>query len=117
MPNPSIDRMALAIAQSDFVGDKRVCEDFGISTRTLQRWRHRSKQDSALAASVADKKTLLLEAWRHEAIVPLKTAFEELTRRMPLAKDEGDARVIHAIAGAVKIIGDLRLSADVLLGD
>jgi hypothetical protein len=115
MPNPSVDRMALAIAQADYLGDVATCQRFGISCRTLQRWRHRSKRDSALAANVAAKKRILLETWQDEAIAPLKTAFEELARRMPAACTADDAKLIYAIAGTVKILGELKLSAGVLL--
>lgn len=117
MPNPSVDRMALAIAQADYLGDAACCQRFGISSRTLQRWRYRSKRDPALAASVSDKKRMLLETWQVEAIAPLKTAFEELARRMPLAESEADAKVIYAIAGVCKILGELKLASGLLLND
>lgn len=117
MPNPTIDRMALAIAQSDYLGDPATCQRFGISCRTLQRWRYRSKREPALAASVADKKRILLETWQNEAIAPLKTAFEELNRRMPTATTADDAKMIYALSGVCKVLGELKLSAGVLLDE
>jgi hypothetical protein len=114
MANPSPDKVAAAIAEADFFGDRRACQRFGISSRTIQRWRHRAKQDPVLAADVASKKKMLLEKWQADASQPLSVALEELARRMPLAETAVDAKVIFAIAGTVKILGELKLSAVLL---
>lgn len=109
------DRAAILIAEADFFGDRPTCEKYGVSIRTLQRWRQRTHQDSELAHSVAQKKQLLLEAWQIESSLPLKIAFEELARRMPTASTAEDAKILHAIAGVCKVLGEMKLASSLLL--
>ena len=117
MPNPSIDRMSLAIAEGDFFGDHTAASRYSISVRSIQRWRKRALEDPNLSQSVAEKKRLLLSQWQTEATKPLSVALEELARRMPLAETEADAKVIYAIAGVCKILGELKLASGLLLND
>lgn len=109
------EKAVLAIAQGDLFGDKPVLDKLGVTSKTLYRWRLRAKEDPTMSKDVLSKKRMLLNSWQEDATRPLKVGFDELARRMPIAKDATDAKIIFAISGAVKILGELKLDSTVLL--
>lgn len=108
------ERAAMAIAEADIFGDKAVLAKYGINQSTLWRWRDRADEDPVLHENALLKKRILLIDWQQDAVRTIKVGLSELTRRMPLAATEEDAKVIHSIAGACKIVGELKITADTL---
>ncbi len=109
------EKAILAIAEADLYGDSHACEKYGISRQTLWRWRDRARNEPTMSQGVTKKKKLLLHDWQGDAAKTLKTGLSELNRRFQGARDKDDAMVITAIAGAVKVIGDIKLEASIIL--
>jgi hypothetical protein len=108
------ERASMAIAEADIFGDKAALDKYGINQSTLWRWRDRASSDSKLHESALLKRRMLLVDWQQDATKTLKVGLTELNRRLPLADTEEDAKVIHAIAGAIKIVGELKITGEVL---
>lgn len=60
---------------------------------------------------------MLIADWQQDAVKTIKVGLNELNRRIPMAATEEDAKVIHAIAGAVKIVGELKITGEALSGE
>ncbi len=111
------ERASLAIAEADIFGDGAVLKKYGINQSTLWRWRDRASEDPKLHESALLKKRMLLVGWQQDAVKTLKIALSELNKRLPLAATEEDAKVIHSIAGACKIVGELKIAASAIEED
>jgi hypothetical protein len=110
----SYERAAMAIAESESFGDSANLTKYGINQSTLWRWRVRALEDPILHESASLKKRMLVADWQKDATQSINTALCELTRRIPLAETEEDAKLIHAIAGACKVVGELKITAEAL---
>lgn len=116
-PKFSRERAALILAEASLFGDEATARRWGCSTRTVNRYRNQAITDPKLSESVALKKAMLLSGWQEDVVKAIKTALHELERRLPLAQSEEDAKVIHAISGALKICGELKITAEALQPD
>lgn len=109
-PNFNTERAATILVEAMFASDSDVADRWGVSVRSIQRYRSRLLEDTQLSALVALKKQLFCRAWVDDAAEVIKVAALETKRRMKTAKTEDDAKVIHAIAGAAKIFGELNIT-------
>jgi hypothetical protein len=97
------DRAARVIAMAAAVGDEEAAKAAGISTRTIERWRARVATDKELSAVVAEKHD---QVQKH-----LDGTFRSFMRgavgKLGQLVSQAGVEDIHAVAGAVKIVGDL----------
>ena len=105
MPRLRFDLAARIIAEAEFSPDKIVCERYGVSQRTLQRYRVQMAEDPKLADCVASQKEALEAEWVSDAIRTMRCQFRFL-RKAARTADAKDPAAIHAIAGAMKLLGD-----------
>lgn len=96
---------AQILAEADFSTDKVVCARYNISERTLWRWRALATEDQRLADLVSIKRSEIESEWVSDAIRTIRCQFEFLRRAAEKA-DPKDPAAIHAIAGAMKLLGD-----------
>lgn len=113
-PKFSRERASMILAEAEFFGDNQILSKWGITRQTLHNYRVRLQTDDELLQLFTLKKRLLTADWQADATKTLKVGLNELNRRMPIAECEEDAKVIHAIAGAIKIVGDLKITSDAL---
>lgn len=109
-----IERAATILAEADLFGDDRTAKRWGITTRTIYNYRNRAQSDAKLSESFTLKKRMLLVDWQADATRCIKVSLAKLTELIPEATKE-DADVIHAIAGALKIVGELKIAYDALI--
>ena len=107
------EKASMAIAEADIFGDKNTIVRWGINQSTLWRWRDRALHDSKLHESATLKRRMLLVDWQTDATKTLRVGMTRLNELIPIAKAE-DAPTIHAIAGAIKIIGELKIASEAL---
>lgn len=101
------ERVALVLADALVLGDRPAARKWGISERTVRRYRAQSATDPALAASVREKN----EGIRHD-LATLRVAFlREAIDAMRAKLKDGS---LHEVAGAVKIVGELHQTASVV---
>lgn len=109
------EKAAMVLVESDFFGDEEVATRWGITTRTIRNYRNRLAIDPQLSALFQVKRQLFAASWIDDASKTLKISLGELSRRVRIATNEEDAKVIHAIAGAAKIVGELKIAHDALM--
>lgn len=98
---------AKAILECVTIGDANTCKKYSINPQTLRRWHRelKSGSDNELVASVRNKKALLDKAWATKIPEALSACLDFITRAARSA-DINDAEVIHAVAGAMKMIAE-----------
>ena len=108
------EKASSILAEAELFGDDATAKRWGITSRTIYNYRGRSASDPKLSESFTLKKRILMIDWQSDATKTIKVGLTELNRRMPLAATEEDAKVIHAIAGACKIVGELKIAYEAL---
>lgn len=99
---------AQIVLEEASAGTEATCKRYGITDRTLRRWRALIPNDSELAAAVRDKKQAVDQEWAKSIPGALQECLRCLKRAASAARDE-DLRnpdYIHAIAGALKMIAE-----------
>ncbi|MEL7494642.1 MAG: helix-turn-helix domain-containing protein [Cyanobacteria bacterium J06554_11] len=109
-PNFNSERAAMILAEASLSNDTEVAERWGVSKRTIARYRARLAEDAELSLLVTLKTQMFCRSWVDDAAGVIKVAASEVKRRMRTATNEDDAKVIHAIAGAAKIFGELNIT-------
>lgn len=115
--NFKYDRAACIVAESDVFGIEEVAKRWGVSDRTIWRYKAKCVEDELLAELVTRKKAKLSDSWTENASRALNTALNELNKKIPLMKTEEDAKIIYSIVGAIKVVGELKITADTLSAD
>lgn len=102
------DTRARAILEAAVPGtDQAVCKKYGINARTLRRWKQevRTGTDHELTAAVRSKREAQDKAWGERIPEALANCLEFISRAAKTASPK-DPDVIHAIAGAMKMIAE-----------
>lgn len=107
------DRAASILVDAAYWGDKAACERNHVVIRTLQRYRVLLANDSEVSRLVAVKKAEVDAAWADgisSAIVAAIEYLRDAARVLPKNKSEN----VFAVAGALKILADVRMTKAVL---
>lgn len=115
MSNTRIDneRAASILVEAIFYGELTTANRWGISPKTIQRYRERLNEDDKLSVIVQLKKREFERDWVNEVpgalrsgIRFLQTAFQQL--------DPANAENVHAVAGAIKLLTEVQLTKQVI---
>jgi hypothetical protein len=107
------EQVAQILVEALYSGDHETARRFGISIRTLQRYRRRLHTDPELSQIVALKKAAFEREWAEDATQAIREAVRFLQRAATQA-DPSDPNAIHAVAGALKILAEVSLTREVL---
>jgi len=107
------ERVAQILVEALHNGDSEASRKFGVSIRTLQRYRRRLHTDRELSQIVALKKTAFEQMWLEDATQAIREAIRFL-QRAAVEADPTDPNAIHAVAGALKILAEVSLTREVL---
>lgn len=110
---------ATALLDAAYTTDEKACAKYGISLRSLQRWRRQlSEGDPELAGCVATKKAAFDKAWADQLPVALTKALATLSECMDAVRADSRLGVnpdmIHSIVGVVKTCAEIELTRKVL---
>jgi hypothetical protein len=109
----SNDQIAQMLVEAAYRGDNETAAKYGISARTLQRWRDASAINPQLSQLIAEKNLAFERGWADEAASALKAGLEFLKEAAQKAS-KTDPAAIHAVAGAVKIASEVLITREVL---
>jgi len=104
---------AQVLVEAAYKGDRAAAKENGVSERSVRRWRNRMDDDQKLADLVQQKRKLAEEDWADELPEAIRAAIDYL-RRAAGAADESDPEVIHAVAGALKMLSHVGMTKKVL---
>jgi len=111
------------LAEAEIFGDRKTCERWGITSQTLRNYRARANEDSNLLQSFELKKRILLVGWQQNCASSLNKSLKVLDDLMEDAKERAldgldesiaYAGMIRAVAGGIKIVGELKLAGEAL---
>jgi hypothetical protein len=110
---------ATALLDAAYTTDKKTCAKYGISLRSLQRWRRQlADGDPELAGFVATKKETFDKAWADELPVALKKGLQCLSECMDSVRSDPaflkNPAVIHSVAGAMSICAEIYFTGKVI---
>jgi predicted Zn-dependent protease len=96
--------------------DERACAKYGISLRTLQRWRKKLASDPLVSQYVATKKEAIDAAWADDLGAPIKAAAKLITDAAESADQvtKRNPEFVRAIAGALKICAEVKLTSKII---
>lgn len=119
------ERASSILAEAEIFGDKRTASRWRVSERTIGNYRARASEDAKLSESFLLKKRMLLLDWQQDATKSLRIGLATL-QELTALRDEPDennrvrtkglADEIHATAGALKIVGELKIQYEALNG-
>ena len=111
METLSKDLMATVLLEAVYSSDDIACAKYGISVRSLRRYRRRLVDDPDLAEIVRSKKLLIDKAWAERLPSVLDRGIRLISECADaIAADKlmcKNPEVIHAISGAIKICADV----------
>lgn len=111
--NFDIERAAKILIDATLMGDHAACDKWGITVRSLQRYRSRIDNDKEFRISVAQKKAEQDKAWANEIPTAISSCVEFL-RAASQEVDKRDPEAIHAVAGSLKILSEVYITREVI---
>jgi len=107
---------ARVVALATEIGDVEAAKHFGISARTVARYRAKLAEDTELSALVAEKTkefAAVSEGWAEQACRFMSSAIDKLNTLVQQAGPEQ----MRDVVGAIKIVGELEITRKVLGGE
>lgn len=89
-----------------------LCARYGVSTKTLERWKARCSSDQKLAAVVSKKKNAQREEWEDEAVRFMRRGLRKLDELV----DKAAVTDMRNVSGAIHLVGNLLVASGVLRG-
>lgn len=104
---------SIVLVEAAFFGDKPTAAKYGVSLRSIHNYRKRLNEDTKLAELFRIKKDQMEQEWAEEMPAAIRASIEFLRKAATEAKTT-DPDVIHAIAGALKILSDVAMTKKVI---
>jgi len=111
-PDERTNRAAMILVQAAYSSDTSAAKHWGISVRTIQNYRARLNSDSDFARLFALKKAEFEQAWLTDMPLALRKAVHFLGKAFE--QPDYTPEMIHAVAGALKIMAEIRLTKEML---
>jgi hypothetical protein len=112
------DIRAAIIAESAWAGDEATCAKFGISRRTLQRFRRALENDPELMLALTAKQQAFEQRWLGEIDVTLGKAIRTIGEIADkVIKDPTASRnpaMLHELTYAAKMLSDVKLAKTII---
>lgn len=110
--------MAVVLLEAIYSGDDAALKKFGVSLRTLQRWRKQLQSDDGLASFVATKKAELDSRWAESLPAALRNSIEFISEASARSKADPDSYqnpvLVQSIAGAMKLCADVYYTGKII---
>jgi hypothetical protein len=107
------ERAATILAEAALIGDEKAADNHGTTVRSVQNWRAKLKSDPVLVEFFAAKTQAATTDWADDINDAIKAGVDFLRRAAnqasPMHPD-----VIHAVAGAVKLLSEVQMTKRVL---
>jgi hypothetical protein len=109
----NLQQVASILVESAYYGATPTATKYGISVRTLQRWRERLDGDRSLQDEFERVRSIFEREWATDAIAAIKAGLHFLTKAAQTVK-ASDPAAIHAVAGGIKIASEMLIVREVL---
>lgn len=109
---------ATVILEAAYTTDDKAAVRYGVSTRSIRRWRKQFASDEVLAAFVRTKKEAMDAAWAEELPIALRHSLDFIASAAQSASDDPmckrNPEFIHAIAGALRICAEVYYTGKII---
>jgi hypothetical protein len=114
---PKLDpkRVAAILSEAEIAGDKITAKRYGITERTIQRYRTLVPASAELSHEIEKNQKIAARELGNEMLRALRVGVAKLEELIAAAKP-GDHRVLFEVAGAVKILTDAQTLREVVHG-
>lgn len=113
-----MDVRAVLLAEAAWIGDEAACEKYGVSKRSLQRFRRQAGTDMALMQALEAKRKAFEARWLEDLDLSLGEAIRTIrVCALEVAKDPKSAKnpaIIKELAGSIKMLADVKLANRVI---
>lgn len=107
------ERAASALVDAIFEGDKKAAEKWDVSTRSIEEWRSRLREDEELEQLFKSKRKAREKTWASEIPEVIRDGLKFI-KDATSHGDPGDPEMVKAITSAVKVLTDVDLTKQVL---
>ena len=113
--NVKMDALTIAsiLAYSQLWTDVETAKQFGVSSRSIRRYRREMDTDTALAALVHAKRNELELGWADDITATIRTSIRWL-REVCASADKKDPATIVAVTQAVRVLADVKITKAVM---
>ena len=109
---------AEAIAYAKITTYEQSAEEYGVSERSIKRWKKQQAEDAELARLVTKKRAEIAEAWGSRIGPVIEKAIEFAERSLGQeGMDPQDPQALKAANGTAKIFAEIALARDILSDD
>lgn len=106
------DMLTTIVLESKFLGIQRTSESYGVDRKTIYLWRERVRTEPALKDLYLSKVAVANSDFSEQISDTLRSQLDYLQRAAQEA-DPSDRTMVRAIAGALKMVGELNLGLHV----
>jgi len=115
MPRFNRERASIILVDALYSDDELAAEKHGITARTIRNYRERLDSDQELSALFHSKRREREKSWADDMPAAISSGVEYLRKVSEgLKPEETSPEMVHAIAGAVKVLSEVRMTKDVL---
>ena len=107
------ERAAMILVDAAYTNDERAAEMHDVSRQSVVNYRKRLETDPELVQCFARKKQLREAAWA-SSVGPTIEAITDYLLRAATKASTRDPDTIHALAGALKILADVKVTKEML---
>ena len=100
------DKAAAILVDAAYRGDEAAAELWGVSQRTVKRYRARIDTDDQLALAVQEKRQLVEQDWADTLPNTIRAAAEFIERAAKQGNPK-DPNMVHAVAGGMKLVSEV----------
>jgi hypothetical protein len=104
------ERVAQILADAFVLGDQATADRWGLTVRTLQRYRAAAEDDEQLGALVSERARAGASDWRRQRLTFLTRAI----RRVSELAEQAGVEQLPAIVQAIKVVGELEITSKAL---
>jgi hypothetical protein len=113
VPAFNYELAATVLVDAIYRGDEAAAQAYGVSTRSIRRWRERLHTDPRLATFVQTKREVAERNWSDSLAGAIRAGVEFL-QRAARELDPANPEAVHAAAGALKILTEIAMTREVL---
>ena len=107
------DKAAAILVDAAYKGDEVAAAEWGVSERTVKRYRARMGDDPKLALAVREKRALVERDWAETLPETIREA-ADFIRRAARQGNARDPNMVHAVAGGMKLVAEIHFAKQML---
>lgn len=107
-----LEKIAQVLVFASLYGDNQAAKDSGLALRTIQHYKKRLREEPELAKIYVLKKQEFEGEWVNEVASTLLAGMNYI--KQASQSEEKTPEMVHAIAGAMKIVGEIGLTKEII---